>query len=233
MTSRFGALIDAPTSFLLAGVRTVDPAAASDTVRDLAVVDGRIVNGAGVPEGIPRLDGHGLVVAPGFCDLHTHLREPGREGAETIASGSRAAAHGGFTTVCAMPNTDPPLDEAARVAWVVSLARDASARVRVVAAVTRGRVGEALTDVGELAANGAVAFSDDGAAISTARLARSALLGIGPLGVPLIEHAEDPTLASGTLMRSGPVATRLGLAGWPPSAELVIVERDIALAEET
>ena len=233
MTSRFGALTDAPASFLLAGVRAVDPAAGSDTVRDLAVVDGRIVNGAGVPEGIPRLDGHGLVVAPGFCDLHAHLREPGMEGAESIASGSRAAAHGGFTTVCAMPNTDPPLDEAARVAWIVSLARDASARVRVVAAVTHGRVGEALTDVGELTANGAVAFSDDGAAIPTARLARSALLGIGPLGVPLIEHAEDPTLASGTLMRSGPVATRLGLAGWPPSAELVIVERDIALAEET
>src|SRR5439155_9269475 len=233
MTSRFGALTDAPASFLLAGVRAVDPASGSDTVRDLAVVDGRIVNGVGVPEGIPRLDGHGLVVAPGFCDLHAHLREPGMEGAETIASGSRAAAHGGFTTVCAMPSTDRPLDEAARVAWIVSLARDASARVRVVAAVTHGRVGEALTDVGELTANGAVAFSDDGAAIPTARLARSALLGIGPLGVPLIEHAEDPTLASGTLMRSGPVATRLGLAGWPPSAELVIVERDIALAEET
>jgi dihydroorotase len=100
-----------------------------------------------------------------------------------------------------------------------------------VAAATRGRGGESLTDVGELAANGAVAFSDDGAAIPNARLARSALVAIGPLGVPLIEHAEDPTLAAGTLARAGPVATRLGLAGSPPSAELVIVERDIALAE--
>src|SRR5439155_1891458 len=173
MTSRFGALTDAPASFLLAGVRAVDPASGSDTVRDLAVVDGRIVTGAGVPAGIPRLDGHGLVVAPGFCDLHAHLREPGMEGAETIASGSRAAAHGGFTTVCAMPNTDPPLDEAARIAWVISLARGASARVRVVAAATRGRAGGALTDVAELAATGAVGFSDDGAALQTARLARS------------------------------------------------------------
>jgi len=155
------------------------------------------------------------------------------EGAETVASGSRAAAHGGVTTICAMPNTDPPLDEAARVAWVMSMARDASASVRVVAAATRGRAGESLTDVAELAANGAVAFSDDGASLPTARLAGSALQAIGPLGVPLIEHAEDPTLAAGTLMRSGPVATRLGLAGWPPSAELVVVERDIALAEET
>ena len=233
MTSPFGALTDAPASFLLTGVRAVDPAAGSDRVRDLAVVEGRIADGFGVPDGIPRLDGHGLVVAPGFCDLHTHLREPGMEGAETIASGSRAAAHGGFTTVCAMPNTDPPLDEAARVAWVVSLARGASTRVRVVAAATHGRAGEALTDVGDLAASGAVAISDDGAAILTARLARFALLAIGPLGLPLIEHAEDPTLASGTLMRSGPVATRLGLAGWAPSTELLIVERDIALAEET
>jgi dihydroorotase len=132
-----------------------------------------------------------------------------------------------------MPNTDPPLDEAARVAWVVSLAHDVAARVRVVAAATRGRAGEALTDFGELAANGAVGFSDDGAALPTARVVRAALQALGPLGLPLIEHPEDPTLAGGTLMRSGPTATRLGLSGWPPSAELLIVERDIALAEET
>jgi len=121
----------------------------------------------------------------------------------------------------------------ARVRWVASLGRDASARVRIIAAATRARAGEALTDFWELAAAGAVAFSDDGVALPTARLARSALRAIGPLGLPLIEHAEDPTLAGGTLMRAGQVATRLGLAGWPPSTELVVVERDIALAEET
>ena len=233
MTARFGSLTDARATFVLAGVRVVDPADGSDAARDLAVLDGRIAEPGDLPDDVRHLDGRGLVVAPGFCDLHTHLREPGMEGAETVATGARAAAHGGFTTVCAMPNTDPPLDEVARVAWVTWLGRDASARVRVIAAATRARAGEALVDFGELAAGGAVAFSDDGVALPTARLALSALQAIGPLGLPLIEHPEDPTLASGTLMRTGPVATRLGLAGWPPSAELLVVERDIALAEET
>lgn len=233
MTARFGALTDAPASFLLTQVRAIDPSRESDAVRDLAVVEGRIVEAESLPEGIRRIDGRGLVVAPGLCDVHTHLREPGHEGAETIATGTRAAAHGGFTTVCAMPNTDPPLDEPARVAWVAGKGSAASARVRVIAAATRGRSGEALTDFGELAAAGAVGFSDDGVSIPTARLARSALLAVGPLGLPLIEHAEDPTLATGALMRSGQVATRLGLTGWTATAELVVVERDIALAEET
>ena len=233
MSTQFGDLADAPASFVIGGARMLDPSDGSDGIRDLVVLDGRIAAGSEVPDGIPRLDGRGLIVAPGLCDLHTHLREPGGEGAETIASGTRAAAHGGFTTVCAMPNTDPPLDEAARVAWVISLGRGASARVRVIAAATRGRAGETLTEVEDLAAAGAVAFSDDGAAIPTARLARTALQGIGPTGLPLIEHAEDPSLAAGTMMRAGPVATRLGLPGWPPSAELVIVQRDLALAEET
>ena len=103
-TARFGALTDAPATFLLAGVRVVDPANGSDAVRDLAIVDGRIAESRDLPDDIRRLDGQGLVVAPGFCDLHTHLREPGMEGAETVASGARAAAHGGFTAVCAMPN---------------------------------------------------------------------------------------------------------------------------------
>src|SRR5439155_1672678 len=141
MTARFGALTDAAASFLLTGVRAVDPSDGTDGIRDLAVVDGRIADGRSMPDGVPRLEGSGLVVAPGLCDLHTHLREPGAEGSETVASGTRAAAHGGFTTVCAMPNTDPPLDEAPRVAWVTALGRDASARVRVVAAATRGRAG--------------------------------------------------------------------------------------------
>jgi dihydroorotase len=230
---RFGRLTDAPASLVLRGVRIIDPAAGTEEVRDLAVLNGLLVDPGSVPAGVPRLDAAGLVAAPGLCDLHTHLREPGGEGAETIESGTRAAAHGGFTTVCAMPNTDPPLDEAARAAWVSGLARDASARVRVVAAVTRGRAGEALTDAAELAGVGVVGFSDDGAAIPTARLARAALQALLPLDLPIVEHAEDPSLAAGTLMRAGPVATRLGLPGWPASAELTIVERDLALAEET
>src|SRR5256885_1263756 len=211
MSTRFGALTDAPASFVIVGARVVDSSDGSDVTRDLVVVNGRIAEGAEVPDGLPRLDGHGLIVSPGLCDLHAHLREPGGEGAETIASGTRAAAHGGFSTVCAMPNTDPPLDEAARVVWVTSLGRGASARVRVIAAATRGRAGDTLVEVEGLAASGAVGFSDDGAAIPTARLARTALQAMTPTGLPLIEHAEDPSLAAWTQMRSGSVAARLGL----------------------
>lgn len=230
---RFGSLADAPASLVLAGVRVVDPGTGLDEVRDLAILDGRIADPAQVPAATLRLDATGLVAAPGLCDIHTHLREPGGEGSETIESGTRAAARGGYTTVCAMPNTEPPLDEEARVAWVLHLGADSACRVRVVAAATRGRAGEALTDASALADLGVVGFSDDGAAIPTARLARAALAALGAVGLPLIEHAEDPTLAAGTLMRAGPTASRLGLPGWPPSAELIVVQRDLALAEET
>jgi len=235
LPARFGSLTDAPTSLLLAGIRVIDPSGRTDAVRDLAIIDGRIGDASDLPDGSARIEANGLVAAPGLCDLHAHLREPGGEPAETTASGARAAARGGYTTVCAMPNTDPPLDDAAHIAFVAARGRDAACRVRVVGAVTRGRRGESLADLGELASAGAVAFSDDGAAIPTARLARAALGYAAALGLPIIEHAEDPTLGSagGALMRSGPVATRLGLAGWPPSAELIVVERDIALAAET
>jgi dihydroorotase len=173
------------------------------------------------------------VVGPGLCDLHVHLREPGMERAETVESGARAAAHGGFTTVCAMPNTDPPLDEPARVAMVLDRARNRACRVRVIAAATRGREGERITEIGELAAMGIAGVSDDGSVVASARVARGLLAYLAPLGLPLIEHAEDPALATGSVMRTGETATRLGLAGWPASAELSIVERDIALAAET
>jgi dihydroorotase len=231
---RFGRLIDAPATLVLVGARVIDPANGTDAIRDLAVVDGRIVDGSQLPEGARRLDASRLIVAPAFVDLHTHLREPGATDAEDVESGTRAAAHGGFGTVCAMPNTDPAIDEPARLAWVAARARDAgAARVRVIAAITVGRRGETLTDIGALTAAGAVAFSDDGASVASARLSRSALGYLAGLGGVLIEHAEEPTLATGTLMRAGFTATRLGLTGWPPSAELTIVERDIALAAET
>jgi dihydroorotase len=233
MAGRFGTLADQPASFLLAGVRVVDPAAGTDGVGDLAVAAGRIVDPAALPTDAPRIEGSGLVAAPGFCDLHTHLREPGAEGSETIETGTQAAAHGGFTTVCAMPNTSPPLDEPARVAWVARRAEAMAARVRVIGCATRGRAGEALTDAAALAEEGVVAVSDDGAAIPTARLTRSAMQSLAAIGLPLIEHPEEPTLADGALMRAGAIATRLGLAGWPPSTEITLVERDIALAEET
>ena len=230
---RYGRLTDPPATVLLAGVRVIDPSDGTDAVRDLAVLDGFLDDPAALPRDADRIDATGLVAAPGFCDLHTHLREPGDEGAETIASASRAAARGGFTTVCAMPNTDPPADEPARVAWVAQRAREeAACRVRVIGAVSRGRSGEALAELGGMAEAGAVAFSDDGAAIPSPRLARAALGYLRGLGLALIEHPEDASLAAGGVMRAGPTADRLGLAGWSPSAELTVVERDIALAAE-
>ena len=229
----FGRLTDAPATLLLAGLRVIDPNDGSDAIRDLAVLDGHLADPLTLPPGTDWVDGSGLVAAPGFCDLHAHLREPGDEHAETIESGARAAARGGFTTVCAMPNTDPPLDEPARVSWVIERGREAACRVRVIGAVTAGRRGEALAELAAMADAGAVGFSDDGAAIPSPRLAREALVSLGGLGRPLIEHAEDAILAAGAVMRAGPTANRLGLAGWPPSAELMVVERDIALGAET
>jgi dihydroorotase len=232
MTGRFGTLADRPASFVLRGVRIVDPEAGTSTIGDLAVVDG-VVREELAPFEVPRIDAMGLVAAPGFCDLHTHLRTPGDGGAETLASGTRAAARGGFTTVCAMPNTDPALDDPWRLRGLAASAAGASARVKFVAAATRERAGEQLTDHGALAEAGAVAVSDDGSAIASAALTRRVLGYLQPLGLPLIEHAEEPTLAAGAVMRSGPTASRLGLAGWPASAEVAIVERDLALAAET
>ncbi len=229
---RFGCLTDAPTMLLISGARVIDPAAGVDIVGDLAVLDGVLVDPRALPDRAERIDGRGLVVAPGFVDLHAHLREPGGNGAETIESGARAAARGGFTTICAMPNTDPPLDEVERVAFVAERAEGAACRVGVIAAVTVGRSGEILADLEALAAGGAVAASDDGAAVSETRL-REAMTTLARLGLPLIEHAEDPALADGAVMRAGAVAVRLGLSGWPPEAESRIVERDIAMAEET
>jgi dihydroorotase len=231
--SSFGSLGDPAATFLLTGARVVDPASGEDAIRDLAVVDGLLADPGSVASQVPRLNGQGLIVGPGLCDLHVHLREPGMERAETIESGARAAAHGGFTTVCAMPNTDPPLDEPARVSLVLDRARHAASRVRVIAAATRGREGERITEVGELAGLGIAGVSDDGAVVASARVARGLLAYLAPLGLPLIEHAEDPALSAGSVMRGGPTATRLGLVGWPASAELSIVERDIALGDET
>ena len=231
--SRYGSLADPPARFRLVGARVVDPSDGTDAIRDVAVADGRIVDPADLPLDAPTVDATGLLVLPGLCDLHTHLRQPGGDGAETVESGTRAAARGGYTTVCAMPNTSPPLDEPARVATLLEASRSASARVRVVAAATRGREGEQLTEIGALADLGVPAVSDDGAAVPTARVARGLMAYLAPLGLPLFEHAEDPTLGGGAVMRSGPTATRLGLSGWPASAELTVVERDIALAAET
>lgn len=226
--SRFGQLTDAPASLAIIGARVIDPVAGTDLLRDVIVRDGAFADVAA--EGAERIDGRGLVVAPGFCDLHAHLREPGSSAAETIESGARAAAHGGFTTICAMPNTEPPIDDAERVA---AGARDAACRVRQIGAATLGRAGAEIADLRGMLAAGAVSFSDDGAAVPGPEVARSVFELIAELGVPLVEHAEDPSLAAGGVMRAGRAASLLGLRPWSPDAELAVVERDLALAEET
>jgi dihydroorotase len=215
----------------------VDPAQALDARADVVITDGRIAavgTGLGTPDGAEVLDAAGFVVTPGFVDLHVHLREPGREDAETIASGARAAVAGGFTTVCAMPNTDPVCDNEAAVGFVLAQAKRAAlARVHPIGAVSMGQQGEQLTEFGGMVAAGAVAFSDDGRPVATAHLMRTALEYAATFDVPIIDHCEDRSLTTGAAMHEGLVSARLGLRGWPRAAEDVIVARDIALAELT
>ena len=219
---------------LIQGGHVVDPSAALGARLDLRVRDGRIVElGANLAPGADDalIDASGLVVAPGFVDLHTHLRVPGEEHKETMASGTAAAARGGFTTVCAMPNTQPPVDTPAMVASVLDAARGADARVLPIAAVTVGRNGRELAELAALRDAGAVAVSDDGDAVADTGVARRAFEYLADLDIPLAEHCEDPLLSGGGVMHDGVVSARLGLRGQPTLAELSIVERDIALAE--
>ena len=180
------------------------------------------------------LDARGAVIAPGLVDAHVHLREPGQSARETIASGTRAAAAGGFTDVLCMPNTDPVIDNVAWVEWVLSRAREAGhCRVHPIAAVTLGQQGEKLTAMAALRDTGAVAFSDDGRPVASAAVMRRALETARDLGAPIVCHEEDPTLAAGGVMSEGFTATRLGLRGMPAAAESIMVRRDVELAELT
>ncbi|MBM3139316.1 MAG: dihydroorotase [Chloroflexi bacterium] len=226
------------TTLAIHNGRVIDPALGRDGIADLVIVDGRISR-VGPNEGdmvveAERIDASGLVVAPGFVDLHVHLREPGFEYKETIASGTAAAARGGYTTVCAMPNTRPPLDSRAAVESVLREA-EASARVRVlpIGCITSGRAGKELAPAGELAGAGVVALSDDGDAVADPSLMRHALEYSTRFGLPVAQHCEDPRLVRDGQMHEGWVATRLGLRGRPASAEETFVARDIALAELT
>ena len=224
------------TTLAIRGGRVIDPANGDDTVADLLISDGRIAE-AGANAGkdaSESVDARGLIVCPGFVDIHTHLREPGFEHKETIATGTLAAARGGFTTVCAMPNTEPPVDSAGTVEFVLRTAQAHGAvRVFPIACVSRGRAGRELADFAELAQAGAVAFSDDGSPVADPHLMRRALEYAGMLDIPLIDHCEDTALSAGGVMHEGWVSARLGLRGIPPAAEEAMVARDIALAEAT
>ena len=223
---------------LIRRARLIDPSAGTDFVGDILVSNGEISAAQPVVEGRPDgcrvIDAAGLVACPGFIDLHAHLREPGYEYKETIATGAEAAARGGFTTLCCMPNTDPPIDSESVVEFVLRRARDAGpVRVLPFGCVTRGRVGKELADLEELAAAGAIGFSDDGDPVEDANLMRMALTYSTDLGRPVSNHCQDFHLCGEGVMAEGPVATRLGLPGIPPAAEDAMIARDIALAEAT
>ena len=218
---------------LIRGARLLDPARGIDEVQDV-LLSQRGVLPAGSEASACTIDGDGLMLAPGLVDLHCHLREPGQEYKETVASGLRAAARGGFTTVCAMPNTLPPIDNRAVVERVLAAARESGlGRVLPIGCVTAGRAGERLAELGELAEAGCIGFSDDGSPVADATIMRRALEYAGGLGLPIIDHCEEPSLAKGGVMHEGWVSTRLGLRGQPAAAEEAMAARDIQLAELT
>ncbi len=220
---------------LIKNGRVVDPASGTDATLDVLIVEERIerVGPALAAPGAEVFDAAGLVVAPGFIDLHCHLREPGGESSETIETGTRAAARGGFTAVCPMPNTRPVNDNAAVTRFILDRAAAASVRVWPIGAVSKNSSGETLAEIAAMQQAGIVAVSDDGKPVATARLLRQAMEYCLPLGLPVVDHCEDPSLAAGAVMREGPRSVRLGLRGMPAATEAIGVARDIQIAELT
>jgi len=218
------------------GGRILDPGQGIDLVGDVLIREGRIAAvGPDVATGAEHvIDARGLIVCPGFVDLHCHLRDPGFEHKETIETGTRAAARGGFTTVCAMANTEPPVDSRPTVEYILQTAHAQGAvRVLPIGCVSRGRQGKELAEMGDLAEAGVVGFSDDGSPVADAALMRHALEYASAFGLPVIDHCEEPSLSREGVMHEGWVANRLGLRGVPAAAEEAMVARDIALAELT
>src|SRR6201984_2909412 len=225
-----------PTSLLIKGGHVIDPAARIDAPMDIMLRDGRVAEVAppnkirgGAEE---KFDARGLIVAPGFIDLHVHLREPGQTYKETIASGTAAAAAGGFTSICCMPNTHPIVDSLEWVSWIQQAERGAAVNVFPFAAATKASKGAVLTDFRGLQRAGAIAVTDDGKPILGNDIMRECLRLSGELNFPVVQHAEDTRLTEGCSMNEGPTAFRLGLRGWRASAEASIVARDVQLAQQ-
>ncbi len=223
-------------TILLKGGRVIDPASGFDAVADVKVQGGRILEvGTGLAgQADLVVDCREKIVAPGLIDIHVHLREPGGEEEETIATGSAAAAAGGFTSVACMPNTDPPLDNEAAIEFVLRQAsRSGCCNVWPIGAITKGRQGSELAEIGQMVRAGAVAFSDDGMAVASPAVLMRAMQYVSMFDKVIIEHCEEPSLVKGAAMNGGVTATRLGLPGSPSIAEDLAVQRDVTLAEYT
>jgi dihydroorotase len=219
-------------NLVIRGGRVIDPASGRDEIADVAIVDGHFSSTGA--DGSEEFDATGLIVAPGFIDMHVHLREPGFEHAETIESGARAAAAGGFTTICCMPNTIPVNDNATVTSYIVERARNrAVVNVRPIGAITKGSEGVELSTYGSMKEAGIVAISDDGRPVMNARVMRRAMETARSLDLTVINHCEDLHLSAGGDMHEGVHSTRLGLRGIPSASEDVMVARDILLAEMT
>ncbi len=225
---------------LIKNGRVIDPASKADAAQDILLDDEKIVELA-APGKLTRdhknaevFDATGLIVAPGFIDLHAHLREPGQESSETIETGTRAAVRGGFTAVCCMPNTKPVNDNASVTRFILDRAKTAAGvRVWPIGAASVGSKGEAIAEIAAMKEAGIVAVSDDGKPIATAKLTRQVMEYCRSLDIPVIEHSEDVSLAAGAVMREGVTSSRLGLRGMPAAAESVCVARDVQLVELT
>ena len=218
---------------ILTGGRVIDPANDLDQVTDVTLSNGRVTQigqaTAAQLQDAAVYKADGCIVCPGLIDPHVHLREPGHEEKETIATGAAAAVNGGFTSICCMPNTEPALDDDGRIEFVYTQSRRADqANVFPVGAITKGRQGDELAEIGLMAAEGAVGFSDDGVAVASASIMNIALAYVAMTGKAIMQHCEDPQLGGG-VMNAGSLATRLGLTGWPRVAEEIVIQRDILL----